>query len=73
VLFRSPASSATAQGGLRRFVAYLREVTAQRRMEGQLRQSERLAAVGQLAAGLAHEINNPLGVIRCYAELLRAA
>ncbi len=72
-LYPLPASSATAQGGLRRFVAYLREVTAQRRMEGQLRQSERLAAVGQLAAGLAHEINNPLGVIRCYAELLRAA
>ena len=37
-----------------------------------LRRSEKLAVVGQLAAGLAHEINNPLGVIRCYAELLSA-
>lgn len=69
-LYPLPAQNREAPSA-RRFVAYLREVTAQRRMEGQLRQSERLAAVGQLAAGLAHEINNPLGVIQCYAELLR--
>jgi len=69
-LYPLPAQNREAPSA-RRFVAYLREVTAHRRMEGQLRQSERLAAVGQLAAGLAHEINNPLGVIQCYAELLR--
>ncbi len=38
-----------------------------------MQQSEKLATVGQLAAGLAHEINNPLGVIKCYAELLKGA
>ncbi len=36
-----------------------------------LLQSERLAGIGKLAAGVAHEINNPLGVILGYARLLR--
>ncbi len=60
-------------GGTGRMVVYARENTAERRMREQMRQTEKLVAVGKLAAGLAHEINNPLGVISCYAELLRGS
>lgn len=62
------ASGNTARG---RIVVYARETTREKRMLLQMQQSEKMITVGKLAAGLAHEINNPLGVIYCYAELLR--
>lgn len=65
------AEDASGQGG--RVVVYVREITKERRMLARMQQSEKLATVGKLAAGLAHEMNNPLGVIKCYAELLKAS
>ncbi|MDX2495155.1 MAG: ATP-binding protein [Desulfuromusa sp.] len=42
-------------------------------IEDQLRQADRLTALGELSAGMAHEIRNPLGSIRGTAEILRDA
>ena len=47
-----------------------RDITEKRRLEKYLAQTEKLASIGQLASGVAHEINNPLGVIRCYSNLI---
>ncbi len=46
----------------------MRDVTSEKQMQGQLVQASKLAAVGQLAAGVAHEINNPLTGVLAYAE-----
>ena len=56
-----------------RMVLYARDITLDKEMLDRMQQAERLSAIGKMAAGIAHEINNPLGVIQVYADLVRDA
>jgi signal transduction histidine kinase len=51
-------------------VCSYRDVTDEREMARQLSNAEKLAAIGRLAGGVAHEINNPLGGILAFAQIL---
>lgn len=51
-------------------VCVLRDVTERHRLHEQLLQSEKLAALGELVGGVAHELNNPLATVVGYAQLL---
>jgi PAS domain S-box-containing protein len=73
-LFRSTASSLLGESGeIEGLVVSMRDFTEARRIEQQLMQTERLAAMGQMVAGAAHELNNPLTAILGIAEMLKDA
>jgi two-component system NtrC family sensor kinase len=60
-------------GTVTHVVSVERDISEDRRLREQLIHSERLSAVGQLVAGVAHEINNPLQAVMGFAELLIAS
>ena len=60
-----------SDGELLGLVGIFQDLTERRQIEARLRQADRLAAVGQLAAGLAHEVRNPLAAISGSIQLMR--
>lgn len=57
-------------GRIPKVLALTRDITEQRRAQTQLQQAEKLAAMGQLVSGVAHEINNPAAIISGFAQTL---
>jgi two-component system nitrogen regulation sensor histidine kinase GlnL len=59
------------RGDVEAAVAVIRDITRLHQLEAEVRRGETLAAAGQIAMGLAHEIRNPLGAIRGAVQLMR--
>ena len=77
VVYAEINSTQVRMDGKECIIGFFTDVTERRqmeeerdRLEAQLRQRQRLASVGTLAGGVAHEINNPIGGIMGYAQLI---
>ena len=68
--FDATVTPIEGHSGKNRALMFLRDVTDRRTQELQLMQAEKMSGIGVLAAGVAHEINNPLTSVAGYAEAL---
>jgi two-component system NtrC family sensor kinase len=59
------------QGKLQGVLCVITDISEQKQMEQQLLQAEKLSALGELVAGVAHELNNPLTTVLGFAQLLK--
>ncbi len=62
-----------ADGSITNFVALLHDVTREHQLEEEVRQAQKMEAVGRLAGGIAHDFNNLLTAVIGYAELIASA
>lgn len=58
------------KGNVRSVLCIAKDITESKKLENQLINTEKLASMGTLAAGVAHEINNPIGIILGFVDLL---
>lgn len=58
------------KGDSRSMVIHYRDISESERLQEELMQQEKMAAIGMLAGGIAHEINNPLGGILAFTQLM---
>lgn len=54
-------------------IGFALDITERKHLEEQLVQSEKLASIGELVAGVAHELNNPLSIISGFSEMIKSA
>lgn len=66
----SMSANAPEPNVIRGYHGIAKDITARRQIERQLQRADRLASLGQISAGIAHEINNPLGIMLGYAQLI---